>query len=149
MNTYAHRNKGFTLVEILVVATIIGLLASVGIFSYVQFSKQSRDAKRKSDLEVVRSAVELYRSSNNTYPLSVTWGGDICDPGGCVNGTYLQGVPNDPKASTDATYYYTSDGSDYTLGASMESSSTSTCGDCNSGAGTQSCNYCVGPYGVK
>ncbi|MEN9327752.1 MAG: hypothetical protein RI947_560 [Candidatus Parcubacteria bacterium] len=143
------KKDAFTLVEILVVATIIGLLASVGLFSYTQFSKQSRDAKRKSDLEVVRSALELYRSSNNTYPLSVTWGGDICDPGGCIDGTYLKNIPNDPKASQNITYYYTSDGIDYTLGASMEGSDTNSCGDCNSGAGTQSCNYCVGPYGVK
>jgi len=64
--------KGFTLIEILVVATIIGLLASGAIVSYQQLSKQSRDAKRKTDLEQVRAALEMYRSNEDTYPVG-TW----------------------------------------------------------------------------
>ena len=64
--------KGFTLIEILVVATIIGLLASGAIVSYQQLLKQSRDAKRKTDLEQVRAALEMYRSNEDTYPVG-TW----------------------------------------------------------------------------
>lgn len=146
MTKKAH---GFTLVEILVVVTIIGMLAAIGLFTYGQFSKQSRDARRKSDLEVIRSAVELYRSSNNAYPLSITFGGDICDPGGCASGTYLKTVPNDPRSNSGATYYYTSTGSDYTLGATTEVVSSSSCGDCSTSTGTQACTYCLGPYGPK
>lgn len=141
------KQTGFTLVEILVVATIISLLAAGGAISYSQFTKQSRDARRKADLEQIRSAVEMYRSNNNQYPASITVGGDICDPGGCASGTYMKNVPNDPKSPR--TYYYTGSTNDYTLGAELEQASTSSCGDCETTAGTQACNYCLGPYGQK
>jgi prepilin-type N-terminal cleavage/methylation domain-containing protein len=143
------KNNGFTLIEIVVVATIISLLASVGLVTYAQFTKQSRDAKRKIDIETIRGSVELYRSNNDTYPDAVTPGGSICDPGGCTSTTtYMQKVPSDPKAST-LTYYYTKiSATDYTVGAYLEGGGSASCGNC-SVSGTVVCNYCVGPYGEK
>ncbi|PIR58360.1 MAG: hypothetical protein COU70_01305, partial [Parcubacteria group bacterium CG10_big_fil_rev_8_21_14_0_10_35_15] len=98
--------KGFTLVEILVVVTIIGLLTSIAAVSYSQFLKQSRDAKRKADLEQIRAALEMYRSNNDAYyPGTMT--------GDCTNAVYniyttpvkyIEEMPSDPKSS--AGYYY-------------------------------------------
>lgn len=136
--------KAFTLVEILVVTTIIGLLAAVGAASYSSFTKQSRDAKRKADLEQVRSALEMYRSNNSTYPGSVTFGGSAISDG---TNTYIQKTPKDPK-STQAYYYVQNSSSDYTIGAYLEggnSESSTTCGSCTVAA----CNYCMGPLGLK
>jgi len=59
--------KSFTLIEILVVATIIALLATAATITYAQLTKQSRDARRKTDLEQIRAALEMYRSNNNQY----------------------------------------------------------------------------------
>lgn len=147
---YTKKNKfGFTFIEILVVVTIIGVLASLGMISYSQFVKQSRDAKRKGDVEQIRAAVEMYKSKNNTYPLTgeVVVGSSLCDPapGGCGQGTYIQKIPADPK-STTYTYYYSSSGTDYILGAYFEQASTSSCGNCSLGPAV-TCNYCMGPYG--
>ncbi len=162
----AHNNKiGFTLIELIVVATIIGLLAGSGAVAYTQFSKQSRDAKRKADLEQIRAAVELYKSNNsaNSYPTSI---GDLssCSLGALTDGTntYLSKVPNDPKCNTSIYYYDPIDSSggacdgsssdpcvNYTLAATLEKSSTvcqSLTTQCTSGTG---CTYCVGPYGEK
>lgn len=141
--------KSFTLVEILVVATIIALLTAAGAVSYSTLSKNSRDAKRKADLEQVRAALEMYRSENDEYP-TVTI--NCSSSGGITDGsnTYLSSIPKDPKCNTNS-YYYTTIGtpaSDYTLGAYLEGDSTSTCGvtiSCVIG----NCNYCVGPYGQK
>ena len=111
-------------------------------------TRETRDAKRRADVELVRSAVELYRSNNNAYPTTVTVGGDICDAGGCsATSTYLKKVPNDPKSSS-YTYYYTGSSSDYTIGAYLEGGGSGSCGNCGSSASVV-CNYCVGPYGEK
>lgn len=62
--------KSFTLIEILVVATIIALLASGGAVVYTQLNRASRDAKRKADLEQIRLALELFRDEMGRYPVS-------------------------------------------------------------------------------
>lgn len=135
--------KSFTLIEILVVSTIIALLAATASVSYSQLNKQSRDAKRKTDLEQIRAALEMYRSNNDVYPaltINCSSSGGITD----AQGTYLSLIPKDPKCST-YSYYYSTSGSDYTLGAYLESGGT----DCVAGQCGGNCNYCVGPYGQK
>ncbi len=143
-------NKAFTLVEILVVSTIIGFLALAGIVSYTQFMKISRDSRRKTDIEMVRAGIEMFRSKNNRYPYSaeIVFNGtaDLCDPGGsCSTGTYIKKIPKDPKNEYNYYYNYISN-TDYMIGAHLEQGSGSTsCGNnCGSGA---ACNYCLGPYG--
>jgi len=148
--------KAFTLIEILVVVTIIGLLALAGLVSYSQFMKQSRDARRKADIELVRSALEMYRSVNNAYPTSIPitglpWGGDLVDQL-VPTGIYMKKIPTDPHSNDDYSYYYSTDanGTTYTLGAHFEST-TSGCSPALSSPSCQPaaavCNYCMGPYG--
>ena len=133
--------KAFTLIEILVVATIIGLLASGGAVVYTELNKGARDAKRKTDLEQIRAALEMYRSNNNQY-YSGTFNNN------CQNITwlsdYLSSIPNDPKSPS---YYYRCNisQSNYTLGAYLETGGSGNCGSC----GSSNCNYCVGPYGQR
>lgn len=155
--------KGFTFIEILVVVTIIALLSAVGAISYSQFTKQSRDAKRKADIEQIRAAVEMYRSNNGQYPLNSQFTFTSCTAPGSVSdgtATYLSKAPNDPKctASTPSKYYYNAlDSSDvtctalttcvkYILAVTLENGGTVCVASpsCTSGTG---CNYCMGPYG--
>lgn len=119
------KNKGFTLIEILVVATIIGLLSVVGIISYSQFTKTARDARRKSDVENIRTALESYKSNTNCYPKEDT--GDV-PPATLVTNSYIRTIPKDPKSN--ANYVYVGSGctgctgtdcTSYTLSASLES----------------------------
>jgi prepilin-type N-terminal cleavage/methylation domain-containing protein len=63
-----NKNSGFTLIELLVVATIIIVLATIGVVSYRNASINSRNSKRKADLEVVRQAAVMYRSEKGEYP---------------------------------------------------------------------------------
>lgn len=85
---------GFTLVELLVTATIISLLAAVSIASYSAISKNSRDAKRKADLEQVRTALEIFRSQNNYYPSAT---GDMSNLlGAGLTTDYINPIPEDP-----------------------------------------------------
>lgn len=62
--------KGFTLIEILVVATIMILLTMVGLVSYQSVGVKARNGKRAADVESVRSALVLYRTDNTGYPNS-------------------------------------------------------------------------------
>lgn len=141
-----RNKKAFTLIELLVVATIMVLLTSAASVAYTQFGKQSRDAKRKADLEQVRAALEMYRSNENIYPASIpNVGTGLCDPGGCASGVYLQTIPTDPRSPY--TYYYTGASGDYTIAAHLESGQATCLGLATQCGGT--CNYCLGPYGTK
>jgi general secretion pathway protein G len=138
--------KGFTLIEILVVATIIGLLAAVAATSYSSLTKNARDARRKTDLQNIAGAFEQYRSNNNSYPTLVTItcsSGSITDSSGR---TYMSTIPIDPKCATN-TYAASISASDYTLGAYIENSTAAQCGGLTCGA--NNCNFCLGPYGQK
>ncbi len=59
--------RGFTLIEMLVVIAIIGIVVSLSLFGLNGARESSRDAKRKSDLELIRAAIETYRSDCNNY----------------------------------------------------------------------------------
>lgn len=135
--------KAFTLIEILVVVTIIGLLAAGAAVSYGQFAKQSRDAKRKADLEQVRAALEMYRSNNSAY-ITGNWNSLSANPGLTTPTIYIQSLPSDPK-NTVYSYYYNGSATDYTLGAYLETGVTI----CVAGGCGGNCNYCLGPYGQK
>lgn len=143
--------KSFTLIEILVVATIIVLLTSTAIVTYAAFLKQSRDAKRKADLGQISTAIEMYRSNNDTYPITIVEGATLCDPAGCppLGSKYFEKFPSDPKSSTNK-YYYLGSVSDYTLAAQLENTSTCTSAPGGNSCGTGNpCNYCLGPYGEE
>lgn len=130
------KSGGFTLIEILVVATIIILLTAGAIVSYSNFLKQARDAKRKTDLEQVRAALEIYRSNVGSYPNALA---TLTTPI-----VYIQSVPTDPRTYS---YYYESisSGADYLLAAHLETTGV-TCQSLISQCGGN-CSYCLGPYG--
>jgi general secretion pathway protein G len=135
-------SRGFTLIEILVAATIIAVLSVIGVVSYVSINKRSRDAKRKSDLEQTRSALELYRTDNGSYPgSSVGFTAlSLLDDGsgtGPLVPTYLPEIPVDPKNTADVSvqYWYSPLGSgngpfyNYCLCAALETEiGAGTCG---------------------
>ncbi|HUD18866.1 MAG TPA: type II secretion system protein [Patescibacteria group bacterium] len=106
-----NHTSGFTLLELLVTATIIAVLTVIGVVSYSAVNKRSRDVKRKSDLEQIRSALEMYRSDYAAYPAvgSGNWnsasGLDTGDKTTGLVNSYLPAVPVDPLGSS-ATYYY-------------------------------------------
>jgi type II secretion system protein G len=91
-------SRGFTLIELLVVIAIIGILITVGSVSYTRAVKLSRDAKRKTDLEQIRQALETYRAETGSYPTAAAGGTGTLDP------DYITLVPTAPDG---ASYPYT------------------------------------------
>lgn len=72
------KRRAFTLIELLIVIAIIGILAAVVIVLLSSAKPKARDAQRKSDLNQIGKALELYHSENDLYPvtgLGNGWGG--------------------------------------------------------------------------
>src|SRR3990172_10027955 len=62
------RQRGFTLVELLVVVAIIAILVSVGAVSYSTAQRNARNAQRASDLNKIALALEEFYSDHGFYP---------------------------------------------------------------------------------
>lgn len=133
--------KAFSLVELLIVISIIAILTTLILYSVLNAQIKSRDAKRKSDIKAISVALEAYKAQKGRYP--ATCGKkdltrntkdfqkiDVADVGnefGCAlsEGTikdllvsgYIATIPLDPKqnAATGYFYYATPDGKDYKI----------------------------------
>ena len=121
------QNKGFTLVELLVVVAIIGILSAVGLVVFSNAQKAGRTAKIIQDLKAIQTALELYYSVNKSYPNpGGGWRGECDHPWGTANlatkdvipglePTYMVAFPSQPQMSYGSCYLYKSDGTDYKL----------------------------------
>lgn len=138
--------KGFTLIELLVVISIIGILMAVSIFGLNGARESARDARRKSDLELIRSGIELYKADCNDYPATLTFGsrliGDNTPTSCSSNNTYISGIPTDPTVGKNYRYSRLT-ATTYEICASLEQGTgTQSCGG-SSNCGSSNCNYKV------
>jgi prepilin-type N-terminal cleavage/methylation domain-containing protein len=132
------KKNGFTLIELMVALTIVGVLAGLALVSYQGAKKSARDGERKADLEQIRSALEMCYADIGSYPVSIY--NDISC--GSPVKTYLSGTPKDP-ATQDAYYYSRPAVSSYSLCAYLETGGVSgSCGGASCGSG-RTCNYKV------
>ena len=91
--------RGFTLIELLTVIAIIGILTSVVAVNVSSSRKQARDARRKSDIDAIQSALELYYNAHNQFP-ALPWGTnsnkDTWNDLNTELSSYLSALPKDP-----------------------------------------------------
>jgi len=114
--------KGFTLIELLVVIAIIGLLSTLAVVSLNSARQKARDAKRVGDIKQIQTALELYFSDKNEYPIDdgsdgYNLGKDVTCLGSggfgtagsdeCVAPVFMGLVPSDPDR--DLNYNYISE----------------------------------------
>ena len=60
--------KGFTIVELLIVIVVIGILAALVVTTYNGIQQKARDTERKTDLNALHSHAEAYQAENAKYP---------------------------------------------------------------------------------
>jgi len=125
--------------EILISIAIIAILTAIGIVSYGSINKNARNAKRRTDVEQLRSAYELYRADNGYYPAtsdvamsdaSLLLSTSVDPP----FDTYMSTIPVDPKGleykiqvtnEIDSQYY------GYCIASAMEPSDAAVDSTCD------------------
>lgn len=98
LNT-TQRERGFTLIEIMVVLIILGLLAAIVVPSVMDRPDEARGVKVQQDLRGLQSALKLYRLDNMRYPTQSQGLNALVErPDGADRwkGPYLEFLPDDP-----------------------------------------------------
>lgn len=89
------RSRGFTIIELLVVMTILVILASVGMTQYKNSVRRAEEATLKENLFRMRDAIDQYYADKNKYPA------DLAD---LVSEGYIREVPTDPLTKSKDTW---------------------------------------------
>lgn len=119
------RARGFTMIELLVVISIIAVVFGIIATSILLIQRNARDAKRQSDLRSIQSALQHFYADKSYFPFSLPSAGTRFPSSGST--IYLQQVPGDPSGGANYGYQ--------PLGSSCASDT-----DCSDG----SCvNYCI------
>ena len=78
------KQKGITLIELMIVVVIIAILASIALPGYQQYVMRSKRVTAEGDLYAFRNAMQRYFSENNTYLGAASGGIDTGDPAATV-----------------------------------------------------------------
>jgi general secretion pathway protein G len=90
-----NRDDGWTLIELLVVLSIILILAAMALTQYRNSVQHAREAALKSDLYLMRDAIDQYYADKGKYPETLDT---------LVTERYLRAIPRDPFTLTTDTW---------------------------------------------
>jgi general secretion pathway protein G len=87
--------NGFTLIELMIVVSIVGILATMAVPSYRASVVKAREAVLRQDLFTLRDVLDQHRADQGKYPVSLQ---------ALVATGYLRTVPKDPFTNSDGTW---------------------------------------------
>ncbi|OGM03934.1 hypothetical protein A2112_00670 [Candidatus Woesebacteria bacterium GWA1_42_12] len=109
---------GFTLLELLVSISIIGVLAGLALVSFTGSQRQARDTQRKSDIQQYSAALETdANEANGLYPVYLAATSLVTV---CTNDLSLSICPEDPGTGGQYLYQSNSGGSKYVIWSNIE-----------------------------
>jgi prepilin-type N-terminal cleavage/methylation domain-containing protein len=120
-----RKQKGFTLIEMLIVVAIIGILSALILVGLSQFRMRGRDARRIADVKQVQNGLEIYYTRNLAYPsvvgvsASQRWGELTTTITGA--GLGLSQISQDPLGDTHSyDYKDCNSGQNYVIAVQLE-----------------------------
>lgn len=126
--------RGFTLIELVLVITILGILAVAALPNFINIATQARQSSRNGTVGAVRSGIVLFRANDlvangppGTYPtnaqIDAVANGTACSPANpCFGGIVMNGITDGAWSKTAANQWTFNDGGatylyTYTAGA--------------------------------
>ena len=94
-----HAQKGFTLIELIVVIGIIAILAAVLLASLLSVQKGARDSRRLSDINQIKAALVNFEANESRYPTTA-------EGVSLVGNSYLDPVPTAPASGPGGAQSY-------------------------------------------
>ena len=96
------KNKGFTLIELIITLAVIGVLVSLILVAInpQRIIEDTRDSRNRAEMNAVKTALQLFFNDNNSYPAAL----------GALVPAYARALPS---VTTDASFQYSSSGADY------------------------------------
>ena len=86
---------GFTLLELMIVVTIMGILATLAVPSYQSSVVKAKEAALRQDLSTFRDVLDQHKADQGKYPPSLS---------ALVSAGYLRGIPKDPFTGAMTTW---------------------------------------------
>ena len=99
--------RGFTLIELMIVVAIIGILTAIAFPLYANIQARARVAKAQADVRTLASAIVVYSAHTGVLPTAITDISSAVVVGGVTAGPFIRPIPAPPLAW--AAYVYTKD----------------------------------------
>lgn len=103
-----RKEKGFTLVELMVVIIILAVLTAIAVPSYMALRNRARVAAAQSEMQNIATALELYNADNDAYPLTAAYPA-------ALQPNYMTIVPTTDPWGVNSYTYVSAAGATYTL----------------------------------